>query len=125
MKTSILGSTIALIVISSLITDVFAGKSGFTLEHDGENESALTMETWMTDKMYFQSSILIPANEPALSMETWMTDKMYFQSSLLIPDNEPALNMETWMTDKMYFRAVFPAGITGQRNNGMLDNITG
>ena len=75
--------------------------------------------------MYFQSSLLITDNEPALSMETWMTDQMYFQSSLLIPDNEPALNMETWMTDKMYFRALFPAGIIGQGNNGMLDNITG
>ncbi len=114
MKTLIIKSAIALILISFISVSVTANQTGkkhqkrtadseFYFITERATEKHLTIEEWMTDIDYFSFSIFNDLTEAEIQLSGWMYDPHYFYPVALYREIECAIDLEAWMADPGYF----------------------
>lgn len=81
-------------------------ESAYVFLLEKENEDALGLENWMTNDLYFTSTISIEEEiETPLNLEDWMTSETVFNGSSMnmVVETEGVLELENWMTNENYF----------------------
>ena len=114
MKTLIIKSAIALILISFISVSVTANQTGkkhqkrtadseFYFLTERATEKHLTIEEWMTDIDYFSFSIFNDLREAEIQFSGWMYDPDYFYHLTPYGETENVIDLEAWMADPGYF----------------------
>ena len=114
MKTLIIKSAIALILISFISVSVTANQTGkkhqkrtadseFYFITERATEKHLTIEEWMTDIDYFSFSIFKTITEAEIQLSGWMYDPHYFYHLPFYKEAEYIIDLEAWMADPEYF----------------------
>ena len=114
MKTLIITTTIALIMLSSFPisamtnsterNEIFkSNASEIYLLLEEVNENPLTVEEWMKTPEYFNNCLFTEYEEQEINVEPWMYDTDYFYSLYNDSANENYIFIESWMTDPEYF----------------------
>ncbi len=114
MKTLIIKSAIALILISFIPVSVSANQTGkkhqkrtadseFYFLNERATEKHLTIEKWMTDIDYFSFSIFNDLTEAEIQLSGWMYDPNYFHHVTICKEAEHIIDLEAWMADPEYF----------------------
>ena len=114
MKTFIIKSATALILISFISASVTANQTGkkhqkrtadseFYYLTESATENHLTIEKWMTDIDYFSFSVFNDLTEADIQMSGWMYDPHYFYHATFYKESEYMIDLEAWMADPEYF----------------------
>ncbi len=114
MKTFIIKSATALILISFISASAGANQTGkkhskriadaeFFYLTENVAEQKLTIEKWMTDADYFRFSPINDLREAEIQLSGWMYDPDHFYYLLPYGETESVIDLEAWMADPGYF----------------------
>ncbi|WP_319502044.1 hypothetical protein [uncultured Draconibacterium sp.] len=128
MKTRFNLKTVALIiaVIFTIGTANATEKVTKASGHESITETALSLESWMTNDAIWSTSDLtnfVEAQEESLNLESWMTNSDVWSTSIDWAANtaEANLKLEEWMTNEIAWQ-VAPTAETEAEGNLGLEN---